>query len=84
VFVVLSNGTMAAGQQEHYLRSVAAGVEDHYLGAGEAPGRWFDEGAARLDLARQVGCRRSHAGRAAAAARPTPSSRVKVSHSAAR
>src|SRR3954452_9631787 len=51
---VLSIGKLAPGQQEYYLRSVAAGVEDYYLGSGEAAGRWIGDGANRLGLSGQV------------------------------
>ncbi len=45
---------LAAGRESYYLETVASGVEDYYTGAGEAPGYWTGESAARFDLHGQV------------------------------
>jgi conjugative relaxase-like TrwC/TraI family protein len=51
---VLSIGKLGKGQENYYLATVAKGVEDYYTGAGEAPGEWAGQGAARLGLSGQV------------------------------
>lgn len=63
--VVLSIAKLSAGQERYYLDqapdrvdaagSLAGGAEDYYLDPGEARGRWFGAGAARLGLQRDVG-----------------------------
>ncbi len=51
---MLSLGKLSPGQQEYYLRTVAAGAEEYYTGAKEAPGEWTGQSAARLGLAGEV------------------------------
>jgi hypothetical protein len=52
--VVLSIGSLSAGQTEYYERKVARGMEDYYSGEGEAPGRWTGRAAGTLGLDGQV------------------------------
>jgi conjugative relaxase-like TrwC/TraI family protein len=51
---MLSLGKLSPGQQEYYLRTIAAGAEEYYTGAKEAPGEWVGQSASRLGLAGEV------------------------------
>ena len=51
---VLSLAKLRVGQEAYQLSGVAESLDAYYTGAGEAPGVWIGEGAAKLGLEGEV------------------------------